>query len=185
MKTYLASRSPRRRELLDQIALAYSCIDVEINEDWSTDESPTDYVARLALEKARAGLAKIQMENELVQVIGADTSVVLDGVILGKAETADQASAMLKQLSGRSHHVLTGVALVNERELVRVNRNRVIFRPLTSDEIAHYVATGEPLGKAGGYAVQGIAAQFIERIEGSYSGVMGLPLFDLSQLLAA
>ncbi len=185
MKLYLASRSPRRRELLDQIGVKYECLDVEINEDWNGKETARDYVARLAQEKAQTGLLQLKDHQDCV-VLAADTSVVLDDIILGKATTKDQAMEMLSNLSGRCHHVYTGLALADqEQEKVCVNLNRVYFRHLTPEECQQYCATGEPLGKAGGYAVQGVGAIFIERIEGSYSGVMGLPLFETAELLRA
>ncbi len=184
MKLYLASRSPRRRELLDQIGVEYECLNVEINEDWDGKELAHKYVARMALEKAQAGLAQIQQgQGDLI--LAADTSVVLDDVVLGKATNDDEAMEMLFSLSGRCHSVYTGVALVGKDQIVRVNHNKVYFRSLTSKECQQYCATGEPLGKAGGYAIQGVGAIFIERIEGSYSGVMGLPLFETADLLKA
>lgn len=186
MSLYLASRSPRRRELLEQIGVQYDCLDVDLNEDWDGVEQARDYVARLALEKAQAGyqqLSSKQQADKNNHVLGADTSVVLDDVILGKATTEAEALDMLKQLSGRCHHVFTGVALVGQESFVRVNHNKVYFRVLTSKDCQSYCATGESLGKAGGYAVQGLGATFIERLEGSYSGVMGLPLFETAALL--
>jgi len=185
MKLYLASRSPRRRELLDQIGVKYECLDVEINEDWNGEETARDYVARLAQGKAQTGLLQLKDRQDCV-VLAADTSVVLDDIILGKATTKDEAMEMLSNLSGRCHHVYTGLALAGqEQEKVCVNLNRVYFRHLTPEECQQYCATGEPLGKAGGYAVQGLGTIFIERIEGSYSGVMGLPLFETAELLRA
>jgi len=182
MKLHLASRSPRRRELLVQIGVEYECLDVEINEDWDGKELARDYVARMALEKAQAGLSKIQRgQGDLI--LAADTSVVLDDVVLGKATNEDEAMAMLTSLSGRCHHVYTAVALVGKDQQVCVNLNRVYFRSLTPKECQQYCATREPFGKAGGYAVQGLGAIFIERIEGSYSGIMGLPLFETANLL--
>lgn len=182
MILYLASRSPRRRELLDQIKQPYDCLDIDINEDWDGEETAADYVARLALEKARAGYRQVGSDPAHF-VLGADTSVVLDDQILGKAETEQQAMQMLQTLSGRMHTVYTGVALVGKTANVRINCNRVSFRPLTVEECLHYCRSGEPIGKAGGYAVQGEAAKFIERIEGSYSGVMGLPLYETAELI--
>lgn len=193
MKLYLASQSPRRRKLLDQIGVAYECLHVKVYEDWDTKEPAREYVARLALEKAQAGyeiLRQSQKDLKNCVVLGADTSVVLDDVILGKATNAQEAENMLARLAGRCHHVYTGVAVVGANEqssicLSRVNLNRVYFRPITSGELAAYCASEEPLGKAGGYAVQGEAALFIERLEGSYSGVMGLPLYETGLLLSA
>ncbi|MFK8067752.1 MAG: nucleoside triphosphate pyrophosphatase [Gammaproteobacteria bacterium] len=183
MKLYLASKSPRRRELLDQIEVSYECLNIDINEDWDGQEQPRDYVARLALEKAQAGFSQLEINDDCA-VLGADTSVVLDDHILGKATTEAEAMEMLQRLSGRCHHVYTGVALVGNDQIVRVNTNRVFFRSLSEKECQLYCQTGEPLGKAGGYAVQGKAAVFIERLEGSYSGVMGLPLYETGLLLS-
>ncbi len=182
MKLYLASRSPRRRELLDQIGVAYECLDVEIDEHWDGKETAREYVARLAQEKAQAGLLQLKSGQESI-VLAADTSVVLDDVILGKATTEAEAISMLSSLSGRCHHVYTGVALAGKDQQICVNLNRVFFRSLTEEECQRYCATSEPLGKAGGYAVQGLGAMFIERIEGSYSGIMGLPLFETASML--
>lgn len=182
MKLYLASQSPRRRELLDQIGIEYECLDVDIDEYWDGQESAHDYVARLALEKARSGYRMLN-QNVSYSVIAADTAVVLDDEILGKADNQAEALNMLLKLSGRCHHVYTGIALVGQVEQVRVNLNRVFFRPLTQEECDQYCGSGEPIGKAGGYAIQGKAAQFIERLEGSYSGVMGLSLYDTALLL--
>ncbi len=182
MKLYLASQSPRRRELLDQIDVSYECLDVDINEDWDGKEQARDYVARLALEKAQTGYKLLEDKTDCV-VLGADTSVVLDDDILGKATNRQEVYKMLSRLSGRVHYVYTGVALVGFEKEVLVNLNRVTFRPLSQNELESYAASNEPLGKAGGYAIQGMAAKFIERIEGSYSGIMGLPLFDVAVLL--
>lgn len=181
MKLYLASRSPRRRELLDQIGMDYEYLDVEVNEHWDGKEQARDYVARLALEKAQAGYSQIAGKGI---VLAADTAVVLDDIVLGKAETEKEAMEMLSLLSGRCHHVYTGVALrTGQDQLVHVNLNRVYFRSLMSEECQQYCMSGEPLGKAGGYAIQGLGAMFIERLEGSYSGVMGLPLFETAEML--
>ncbi len=182
MMLYLASRSPRRRELLDQIGVPYKCLDVEIDEHWNGQERAADYVARLAREKAEVGKASLVSQNSH-PVLAADTAVVLDDVILGKATTEAEALSMLRQLSGRCHQVYTGVALAAEQTMVEVCLSRVCFRPTTEEERDIYVQTGEPFGKAGGYAIQGRGAIFIERLEGSYSGVMGLPLFETAELL--
>lgn len=180
----LASRSPRRGQLLQQIGVTYSSIDVEVDESWDGREAALDYVRRLALAKARAGRDAAGRADALV--LGADTAVTLDGRILGKAEDRSGTLAMLAQLSGRDHQVCTAVALVAPAgETVRVNVSRVRFRTLSQAETEAYWATGEPLGKAGGYAIQGVAAAFIEYLEGSYSGVMGLPLFETAELLSA
>ncbi|MCG3144495.1 MAG: Maf-like protein YhdE [Gammaproteobacteria bacterium] len=185
-RIYLASQSPRRRELLLQIGVSHAPLDVVVDESWDGEEPPRAHVTRLALEKARRGWAEVATSRPL-PVLAADTAVVLDDAILGKAEQTHEAVAMLKRLSGRSHWVLSGVALVDlqgeERSVV--NMSRVVFRALSAEEIRAYCDTGEPLGKAGGYAIQGGAAAFIERLEGSYSGVMGLPLYETAALLRA
>lgn len=183
---YLASRSPRRRELLAQIGVDHAPLDVEVDESWDGEEPPRVHVMRLALEKARRGRAEAATSRPL-PVLAADTAVVLDDEILGKAEQIHEAAAMLKRLSGRSHWVYSGVALIDLRGEERsiVNMSRVVFRALSAEEIRAYCGTGEPLGKAGGYAIQGRAAAFIERLEGSYSGVMGLPLCETAALLHA
>ncbi len=180
MKLYLASQSPRRRQLLDQINVEYETLEVEIDEHWDGSENPKDYVLRMALEKARAGKSIIKHDTAF---LAADTSVDLDNVILGKAETKDEAAYMLRQLSGRTHEVYSAVCLLTENEQMRLNVSRVHFKVLTENEIADYCNSDEPIGKAGGYAIQGYAACFIERIEGSYSGIMGLPLYETAELL--
>jgi len=180
MKIILASRSPRRQQLLAQIGIEFELIDVEVNEDWDGIEIPKNYVQRIALEKACA--AKSKVHNKL-PILAADTSVVLDNFILGKAETKEEAAEMLGQLSGRMHHVFTAVALITEIEQVCLNINHVSFRPLSESDILQYCETEEPLGKAGAYAIQGKAAAFVERLEGSYSGVMGLPLYEVAEML--
>ena len=180
MKINLASTSPRRHQLLEQVGIDFEQVNVEIDETWDGHESAKAYVKRMALEKARAAKASIQ--NNL-PVLAADTCVVLDNVILGKAGTRQDASKMLGELSGRTHHVYTAVALITDTEQVRLNINHVSFRPLSETDILQYCETGEPLGKAGAYAIQGKAATFIERMEGSYSGVMGLPLYEVAEML--
>ena len=180
MKIYLASRSPRRRELLEQIGVDFKAIDVDIDESWDNIEKPEDYVRRIALEKARAGKALV-IHN--LPVLSADTVVVLDNYVLGKAENRDEAIAMLQSLSGKTHEVLSAVTLINEQEHSHINISKVTFKDLIKKEIDDYCDTDEPIGKAGGYAIQGKAAVFIKRLEGSYSGVMGLPLFETQELL--
>ena len=180
---YLASRSPRRLKLLKQIGVEFEIIDVGIDEHWDGREAARDHVRRLALQKARAGKAKLAPYRDIV-VIGADTAVVLDEQVLGKADSREEAERMLHQLSGRTHHVYSAVALVTDAtEAAALSISRVTFRILDDKEIKTYCATGEPLGKAGAYAIQGRAAAFIERLDGSCSGVMGLPLFETAQLL--
>lgn len=182
MKFYLASKSPRRHELLKQIGVEFEIIDVDVDETWDKKEIAREYVTRLALGKARSGNEKIN--NDDVIVLGADTVVVLDDIILGKADNLNEAAHMLRSLSGRTHHVYSAIALINNKEeKTSINISRVSFKPLTNDEIEQYCATEEPLGKAGAYAIQGKAATFIERLDGSYSGVMGLPLYETWQLI--
>lgn len=179
----LASASPRRRELLDQIGMRYQVLAVDIPEVPRANEAPAVYVQRLALQKARAGW---QRGDQSLAVLGADTEVVLDGEVLGKPRDREHGLAMLERLSGRSHSVLTAVALVHDtREAVRLCESTVAFRPTSAGERAAYWATGEPVGKAGAYAIQGHGAAFIARLEGSYSGVMGLALYETVELLAA
>lgn len=180
---YLASGSPRRRELLTQIGVPFVPLSVAIDETPAPDETPAAYVERLARGKAAAGLTSLADRQAVV--LGADTTVVLDGRILGKPGERAEALAMLQALGGREHEVLTAVALAAVgRSAVRVVRSRVAFRPLTSAEAEAYWATGEPLDKAGGYAIQGFAAVFVSGLEGSYSAVVGLPLCETAQLLA-
>lgn len=182
-EVYLASRSPRRRELLQQIGVPYRQLDAEVDETAHEGESPEVHVLRLALEKARAGWSKVENSDQPLPVLGADTVVVLDDEILGKPASREEAVAMLQALSGNTHRVLTGVALVDDREATRISVNNVTFRELSDAEIARYWETGEPADKAGAYAIQGRGAVFIEHMEGSYSGVMGLPLFEVADLL--
>lgn len=180
---YLASNSPRRRELLDQIGVRYGWLAASAEEVPTENEAPEVFVLRLALEKARAGLAARGSRPSL-PVLGADTIVVLEEQMLGKPETHEQGVEMLKLLSGKTHKVLTALALVDgEREATRLSASHVSFREISTEEAEMYWDTGEPWDKAGGYAIQGRAAVFIERLEGSYSGVMGLPLFETAQLL--
>lgn len=176
---HLASQSPRRRELLAQIGIRHDVIDVEVDETPRAGEAPAEYVLRLALAKARAG-HRLRPDRP---VLGADTAVVQDDRILGKPLDRQDAAAMLAQLSGREHRVLTAVALVGDREETRLSVSHVRFRPIDAAEAAAYWETGEPADKAGGYAVQGLGALFVESIGGSYSGVMGLPLFETGELL--
>lgn len=178
---YLASASPRRRELLAQIGVAFEVVSAEVDERLLPGEAPEVYVSRLALAKAQAAHA----QHGDRPVLGADTTVVIDDTILGKPSGRAEGVAMLARLSGRSHHVYTGVAVISPdgEAATRLSVSTVSFRPLTSAEIEAYWASGEPADKAGGYAVQGKGAMFIERLEGSYSGVMGLPLFETAELL--
>jgi septum formation protein len=181
----LASASPRRQELLRQIGVSFQTVEPDVDETPGHNESADAFVLRLALEKARVGLRMVR-ERDLngAPVLGADTCIVFDGEILGKPDDREHGIAMLTRLAGRSHEVLTGVALVDDgREQQVISRSRVTFAHLSPDEIAAYWDTGEPGDKAGDYAVQGRAATFIERIEGSYSGIVGLPLFEVAHML--
>lgn len=179
----LASTSPRRRELLEQVGIGYTLIRAEVDETPLPAEPPAAYVERLARAKAEAGLRAAGGEG---LVLGADTTVVADGLILGKPRDRAEGLALLERLSGREHAVLSAVALATAgRTEARVQVSRVHFRATTAAEREAYWATGEPADKAGGYAVQGRAAVFIERLDGSYSGVMGLPLYETCELLRA
>ena len=178
----LASASPRRRALLEQIGVPHCVRAAHIIETRAPGETPQEYVLRLAREKALAAVAA----GEMLPVLAADTAVVLDDTVYGKPRDRGQALAMLAALAGRTHHVLTGVALAHGGQVrTALSSSAVHFRELTAAECEAYWASGEPCDKAGGYAVQGRAAVFIERLHGSYSGVMGLPLFETAQLLAA
>ena len=178
---YLASASPRRRELLEQLKLPYTVITPEIDETPYPAESPYAYVSRLACAKAVAGQQLVRPED---RVLAADTAVIYQGKIFGKPTDASDAAAMLRQLSGQTHQVLTAIALLQQDTcLSRVSETAVSFRALSETEIQAYIATREPFDKAGSYAIQGLASLFIARIEGSYSGVMGLPLFETAELL--
>ncbi|MEE9343039.1 MAG: Maf family protein [Gammaproteobacteria bacterium] len=179
----LASASPRRAELLDQIGVHYRQLAVDIDETPELGETAENFVTRLAIEKACAGLKKEKKGLEL-PVLGADTIVVIDDKILGKPSSKSAALEMLQRLSGRQHRVLTAVALISDRQVARMSETTVWFRTLTPAECLDYWVSGEPADKAGSYAIQGQAAAFIERIEGSYSGVMGLPLFETAELLS-
>lgn len=183
MQIYLASRSPRRQQLLEQINIMYRVIDIDVDEYWKAGEQPAIYVERLALEKAQTGLKKLESTTGAI-VIGADTAVVIDDQVLGKADNIKQADEMLRMLSGRMHHVYSAVAIAGDQhQAVKTSITSVCFKPLTEDEITTYCNSGEALGKAGGYAIQGRAGAFVESIQGSYSGVVGLPLFETYELL--
>jgi len=181
-QVFLASASPRRQALLTQIGIGYTLLHAGIDEALLPDESAGDYVRRVALEKVRAGRAQLAGDAGS-PVLGADTAVVVDGRIMGKPRDRDEGIDMLLALSGRSHQVLSAVALAAGREAVRVSESRVTFCTLTQVQCAAYWDTGEPRDKAGGYAIQGRAAVFVSRLEGSYSGVMGLPVYETAELL--
>ncbi|HED34155.1 MAG TPA: septum formation inhibitor Maf [Gammaproteobacteria bacterium] len=176
----LASASPRRRELLQQIQVTYEVLPVDIDESHQPGETAEQYVKRLAIEKARAGFAQLPHRPAL----GSDTIVVVADKILGKPQNAQMAEQMLGLLSGKTHQVMTAVAIVcAEHEYCVLNTSEVEFTELNSKQIALYCKTDEPLDKAGAYGIQGFAAQFIKNINGSYSGIMGLPLFETAELL--
>ena len=185
----LASASPRRRDLLDQVGLTFTVETADIDETPQLAEDPIAYVKRLAEHKAAAVFARHASRERLI-VLGADTTVVIDNhggpQILGKPEDEADAARMLHLLSGRTHRVITGVALITATSppLIAAEITEVEFSPLTDREIAAYIATGEPLGKAGAYGIQGRAAKFIPRINGDYFNVMGLPLARVTAMLA-
>lgn len=202
---HLASKSPRRRLLLEQIGVEYTVVDASIEEVPRRGELPERFVQRMACEKAAAGVAALG-NGRNGPVLAADTAVVIDDLILGKPRDVEHAMAMLEALSGRMHRVLSavavadgaygsGAAVVHDRSLpdmgtidresprVATSTSRVWFREVSYEERRAYCATGEPLDKAGAYAIQGRAAMFVARLDGSYSGVMGLPLFETASLL--
>jgi len=190
---YLASRSPRRRELLSQIGVRYHVLmfrdrpdtDPELDESALGDESPRAYVERLARAKAQAGWKRLEQRSlPRAAVLAADTTVAIDGRILGKPADRNDAAAMLAALSGTRHEVLSAVALRYEAQTeIAISVSEVQFKELSKDDIRQYVATGEGDDKAGAYAIQGRAAQFVVELRGSFSGVMGLPLYETAQLL--
>jgi septum formation protein len=182
---YLASASPRRSALLAQVGVGHRVQAVSVDESVREGEPPAAYVRRLAELKAETLWSQLP-GSERHRVLGADTAVVLDGEILGKPRDENDCVRMLSLLSGRTHEVFTAVALRSQAGCgTRLNVSEVTFRKLASAEIRDYWRSGEPADKAGAYAVQGLAALFIERIAGSYSGIMGLPLFETGELLAA
>ncbi len=180
----LASASPRRRELLTQAGYAFEVQPAHVNEDLRPGEDPIAYVVRLARDKAQAVFADVNDPNAIV--LGADTTVTLDSHILAKPEDAADAARMLRLLSGRTHRVITGVAVVTAKSTeVAAEVTGVQFLTLSDEEIAAYVATGEPMDKAGAYGIQGLAAKWIPRVEGCYFNVVGLPLALVSTMLEA
>ena len=180
MTLYLASKSPRRRHLLDRLGVRYEVLDVDVEEVPAAGESPEDYVRRVALDKAGAGSRLVGPDDS---VLAADTEVILDGRILGKPADAADCIAMLGSLSGRSHEVYTAVALIGNGTRTLLSRNIVTFRVLTTEERQDYCETCRPLDKAGAYGIQDKGAGFIDRLEGSFSSVMGLPLKETEELL--
>ena len=183
---YLASGSPRRRELLTQIGVTFEKISAPVDETPLPDELAHDYVLRLAKAKAEAGWLMMQQQGLATRpVLGADTTVALDDHLLGKPDDDAHAAAMLRLLSGTTHEVLTAVALRHETGIkTALSISKVRFAPLTEAQIAAYVASGEPHDKAGSYGIQGLGGLFVEHLDGSFTGVMGLPLHETAVLLA-
>ena len=192
-RIYLASRSPRRRELLAQVGVRFDLLlfrlpprdDAEVSEDWLPGETPEAYVQRVARAKAEFGADLITRRAIVARpVLAADTTLDLDGEIIGKPRDETDAIAILTRLSGRSHRVLTAIAMARgDRIEHRLSVSTVRFRPVGADEIRRYVQSGEPMDKAGAYGIQGRAAMFIEEIRGSHSGIVGLPLCETALLL--
>jgi len=188
---YLASQSPRRRQLLEMLGVQHELLlpdpdeDTESLEAVKPGEAPAAYVKRVTLLKLEAALARMQRRGlPTAPVLCSDTTVALGRTIYGKPADAQDAARMLRELSGHTHRVLTAVAVGSQRKVHEVlSDSRVTFAPLTPGQIKAYVATGEPMGKAGAYAIQGRAAAYIPDIRGSYSGIMGLPMFETAQLL--
>ncbi len=181
-KIILASASPRRRALLEQIGVSYRAIHADIDETAEDGETAQAYARRLALVKAKTVQGMLPADVRL-PVLGADTVVEISGEILTKPLSEDEGMGMLGKLSGKRHRVYTAVALVADKELIRLSATSVVFRNISVKERRAYWLSGEPRGKAGGYAIQGVGAIFVRHIEGSYSGVMGLPLFETAELL--
>ncbi len=179
----LASASPRRKELLQQIGVRFTQVSVDLDESVLPNETPEMYVLRLACEKSKVGHERFA-DSPSVGVLGSDTSVVINGAILGKPENEEEAVSMLMRLSGKTHDVITGVALTilgETKELVV--STKVTFKTLNEAQCRRYWLTGEPQDKAGGYGIQGLGAVFVDKIEGSYSSVVGLPLAETAELL--
>ena len=193
MRLYLASRSPRRRELLHQMGVAFDTLvfraglraDSQVDESPHAGESPEVYVERVARAKVAHGISLLLERRLLLHpVLSADTTLEFDGEIIGKPLDGDDACAILRRLSGKTHRVLTGVAVSHEgRTEYVLSTSEVRFRPIDDDEIRHYVLSGEPLDKAGAYGIQGRGGLFVEYMAGSYSGVMGLPVCETGELL--
>jgi nucleoside triphosphate pyrophosphatase len=176
----LASASPRRAKLLRAAGIVFEVVPARVDERAREGEAPPAYVERIATEKAHA----VSRDHPGAAVLAADTTVVIDGLILGKPTHDNDARAMLRRLSGRTHEVLTGVALIaNGRTETAVETTHVHFAPMSDADVEWYVASGEPRGKAGAYAIQGLASRFVDRIEGSYSNVVGLPVALVWRLL--
>ncbi|WP_101775735.1 Maf family protein [Pasteurella oralis] len=186
---YLASSSPRRAQLLQNLGFQFEIFSCEIDETPRLNEEGKDYVLRMAVEKNQVARQKWQQDNlsqdaSYLPFLSADTSVILDGNILGKPQDKVDAAQMLRALSGRSHQVITVICLADQQQIkTAVQITQVYFKTLTDDEIQGYIATGEPMDKAGAYGIQQLGGVFVERIEGSFSGVMGLPVFETVELL--
>ena len=181
---YLASKSPRRRELLGRLGVEFGLIDLDIPEQRQPGEAAVDYVVRVAREKAAAGLAQVPGDAS-ARVLGSDTEVILDDEVFGKPDDATHARAMLRRLSGRTHQVVSAVSLLSHvNEYHAVSMSQVAFAELDDATIDAYVAGGDAFGKAGAYAIQGLAEIFVTRLEGSHSAVMGLPMRETARLLA-
>jgi len=185
-KLILASQSPRRHALLNQLGYTFSILAADIDETVQPNEKPADYVVRLAIQKAQTIFEQLPVQNQAdTIVLGADTCVVSHSDILGKPDNEQQCIDTLKQLSGQTHQVLTSIAAVGVNTTTKMLvTTQVSFKPLTTLEIQRYWQTGEPCDKAGSYAIQGIGGQFVTNIQGSYSAVVGLPLYETSQMLA-
>ena len=180
MSLILASASPRRRELLTRAGITVEVDPADVDERPEQGESPERYVERVAQLKASAGARR----HPDRPVLGADTVVVVDGKVLGKPADPEDAARMLRRLAGRTHHVLTGVALAWDGQITtQVERTEVAMSAMSEEDVAWYVASGEPMDKAGAYAIQGLASRFVTRIEGSYSNVVGLPVATVVELL--
>lgn len=181
---YLGSTSPRRQELLRQIGVNFIAVEPNVVEEKLTDETPQEMVERLAIAKAENVLQKINQQPPR-PVLSADTIVVIDNKVLGKPKNEEDALRMLSLLSNRTHEVLTAVALIDQGQVaIRLSKSEVTFSTITPEEAKKYWATGEPQDKAGAYAIQGMASIFIENINGSYSGIMGMPLYETYSLLS-
>ncbi|MHB1991126.1 Maf family protein [Metallibacterium scheffleri] len=184
-RLFLASRSPRRRELLARLGCVFESLDVEVPEQRHAAETPADYVQRVARAKAMAGWARVHGAQSAL-VLGADTEVVLDDRVFGKPADAAEALDMLQRLRGREHEVLSALCLLGaDGERRALVRSTVRFAPLDAETLRTYVASGEPFGKAGAYAIQGYAESFVSHLAGSHSAVMGLPLHETASLLRA
>ncbi len=181
---YLASASPRRAELLRQINVDFELLPVDIDESFHQHEAPAEYVKRMARSKALAGYESLSGRTEGALVIGADTIISIDDKIIGKPADREQCASILAMLSGQQHQVMSAVAVAKESDILcRLSTSQVRFKSLSSAEIEQYCASEEPMDKAGAYAIQGRAAIFISYLAGSYSSVMGLPLYETAALL--